>query len=218
MPTLSPTAAADLIFADGFESGNLSAWSSSTTDVGDLSVVLPAALTGNYGLQAVIDDNKAIFVTDEKPNAEPHYRARFYFDPNSISMKSNDNHYLFHGYTGTSTVVLRIQIRYSNGSYQIRAALRNDSSTWSSTSWFSISDASHLIEVDWRAATTSGANNGALTLWIDGTQRANLTGVDNDTRRIDRAQLGAVAGIDTGTRGTYYIDSFESRQQMYIGP
>jgi hypothetical protein len=92
----------------------------------------------------------------------------------------------------------------------------NDGSTWTETNWFTISDAPHSIEVDWRAST--GANNGGLTLWIDGTQQADLTGVDNDTRRIDRAMLGALAGIDGGTRGTYYFDAFESRRQTYIGP
>jgi len=25
-------------------------------------------------------------------------------------------------------------------------------------------------------------------------------------------------GVDTGTRGTYYFDAFESRWQTYIGP
>ena len=69
----------------------------------------------------------------------------------------------------------------------------------STRNWFTISDASHFIEMDWRAATAVGANNGGLTLWIDGTQQANLTGVDNDTRRIDRARLGALTGMDTGT-------------------
>ena len=216
--TSTPTALADLIFADGFESGNFSRWSSATTDGGDLNVTPEAALKEGYGLQAVIDDNNAIYVTDDSPSAETRYRARFYFDPNSILMKSNDNHYLFYGYMGTSTVVVRVQIRYSNSSYQIRAALRSDSSTWTSSSWFTITDASHPIEIDWRAATASGANNGGLTLWIDGMERANLTGVDNDMRRIDRAQLGAVAGIDTGTRGTYYFDAFESHRQIYIGP
>jgi hypothetical protein len=72
--------------------------------------------------------------------------------------------------------------------------------------------------VDWRTSTAAGANNGGLTLWIDGVQQANLTGVDNDTRRIERVRLGAVAGIDTGTRGTYYFDAFESRSLTYIGP
>jgi hypothetical protein len=133
-------------------------------------------------------------------------------------MMSGDNHFIFYGYTGTSTAVLRVQVRFSNPTYQIRAALRDDGSTWLNSNWFAISDAPHAIEVDWQAATATGANNGHLTLWIDGTQRANLITVDNDTRRIDRIRLGAVAGLDTGTRGTYYFDAFESRRLTYIGP
>jgi hypothetical protein len=170
------------------------------------------------GLQALIDDNNAIHVTDDHPTAEPRYRARFYFDPNSIAMVAGDTHNIFFGYSGTSTAVLRGAFRFSSGVYQIRFSLLNDSGTWQNTSWFTISDAAHPIELDWRAATGVGANNGALTLWIDGIQKANLTGVDNDTRRIDRVRLGAASGIDTGTRGTYYFDAFESRRQTFIGP
>jgi hypothetical protein len=217
-PTSSPTADTDLIFADGFESGNLSAWSSSATGGGDLSVSSAATLAGAYGLQAVINDNNAIYVTDDRPSAETRYRARFYFDPNLITMVNNDAHYIFYGYSGTSTVVLRTEFRLNKSRYQLRTAIRNDSNSWTNSSWFTISDAPHFIELDWRASTASGANNGGLTLWIDDVQRANLTGVDNDTRRLDRVQLGAVSGIDSGTRGTYYFDAFDSRRQIYIGP
>ena len=132
-------------------------------------------------------------------------------------MANGNAHYIFYGYTGASTDVLRIEIRRSSGTYQVRAALRNDKSSWSSTSWFTVNDAPHYVEIDWRAATAAGANNGSLTFWIDGVQRANLTGVDNDTRRIDRIRLGAVSGLDSGTVGTYYFDAFESRRQTYIG-
>jgi hypothetical protein len=133
-------------------------------------------------------------------------------------MASSDNHFIFRGYSGTSTLVLRIQFRFSSGSYQIRAALRNDGSTWTNTNWVIITDAPHSIEFDWQAATAPGANNGALTLWIDGIQQASLSGIDNDTRRIDQIRLGAVAGLDAGTSGTYFFDAFESRRQSYIGP
>jgi uncharacterized protein YjiK len=209
----------DLIFKDGFESGNFSAWTANTNDLGDLSVSAAAALIGSSrGMQAVIDDNNTIYVTDDTPNAEPRYRARFYFDPNSIAMLSGDTHFIFRGYSGTSTIVLRVQFRFSNGSYQLRAGLVGDGSTWTNSSWLTISDAPHAIELDWSAATAVGANNGSLGLWIDGVQRANLIGVDNDTRRIDQGRLGAVSGIDTGTRGTYYFDAFESRRQTFIGP
>jgi hypothetical protein len=211
-------AAADLIFADGFESGNLSAWSPNATDSGDLGVASAAALKGSRGLRAVIDDNKTIYVTGDQPNAEPRYRARFYFDPNSIKMASGDAFLLLNGYKGTSTASLAVEFRQYSGAYQVRARLLNDSYAWKATSWLALSNSSHYIELDWRAASGVGANNGGLKLWIDGVQKAILSGVDNDTQRIDRVRLGAPGGIDAGTRGTYYLDAFESRRQTYIGP
>jgi hypothetical protein len=132
-------------------------------------------------------------------------------------MSNNNAHYILYGYSGTSTVALRIEFRYSVA-YQVRASAVNNGTTWTSSNWFTISNAPHYLEVDWVAATSAGANNGYLTLWTDGTQRANLTGIANDTRRIDRVRLGPVAGIDSGTRGTYYLDEFESRRRTYIGP
>jgi hypothetical protein len=217
MATSTP-GASDLIFADGFESGNLSAWTSNVIDLGDLSLSPAAALVGSQGLQALIDDTTSIYVNDDSPNAEPRYRARFYFDPNSIVMASNDAHYIFKGFAGTSAEVVRVEIRPSAGLYQLRVGLVNDGTTWTLTGWFTITDAPHFIELDWRAATAVGANDGGLTLWIDGVQQANLPGVDNDTRRVDRARLGALTGIDVGTSGTYYFDTFESRRQTFIGP
>src|SRR6185436_8137580 len=222
-PTLAPTPTAtsalpDLIFADGFESGNLSAWTTNANDLGDLSVTPAAALVGSQGLQAVIDDATSIYVNDDSPNAEPRYRARFYFDPNSITMASGDAHFIFKGFMGTATDIVQVEFRNSAGAYQIRAKLLNDSALFVVTNWFTITDASHFIELDWRAATAVGANNGGLTFWIDGLQQVDLTTVDNDTGRIDRVRLGALAGMDVGTSGTYYFDAFESRRQTFIGP
>jgi hypothetical protein len=172
---------------------------------------------GAQGLRAVLDDNRAIHVTDNRPNAETCYGVRFYFDPNTIRMSSGNSHAVLHGYAGTSTLVLRLQFRFSGG-YQLRAGLLDDSGNWFNTTWAPVGDSPHDIEIVWRASTRSGANNGALTLWIDGVQTGNLTGINNDTRRIDRVRLGAVSGIDTGTRGTYYFDAFESRHISFLGP
>jgi len=218
-PTVTPTPVVDPIFADGFESGSFSAWSSSTIDVSSLSISLTAALNGSHGLQAVIDDNNPIFVTDDTPGAESRYRARFYFDPNSIVMADRDAFYLFTGYSnGTSTGVVRVELRFNKGNYQLRAQIRNDGGGWASSNWTNIGDAPHFVELDWQAATFAGANNGNLTFWIDGIQNASLAGIDNDTRSIIQVQLGAVADLDSGTRGIFYFDAFESRRVSYIGP
>ncbi len=215
-PTNTPLP--DLIFADSFESGNLSSWSTSVTDGGNLSASSAAALVGAQGMQALINDNISIYVTDDRPTSEPRYRVRFYFDPNSVLMAKNNAHFIFNGFNAAGTAVVRLEFHVLNGQYQIRANVLNDSTSFTSTAWFTISDASHPIELDWHASTAVGANNGGVTLWIDGVQTANLTGVDNDTRRIDRVRLGATAAIDSGTRGTEYFDAFESRRQTYIGP
>lgn len=224
-PTIVPTAptaastptpvAADGIFADDFETGTLSAWSANANSAGS-KVTTAAALVGAQGWQVSIASNTSTYLTDNTPNAEPRYRARFYFDSNAILMADGNAHLLFAGYHGTK-LVLRTEFRKSKGKYQLRVGTLDDKATWKSSSWFTISDAGHPIEVDWQAATAAGANNGVLTLWIDGMLQTNVLGIDNDTRRIDAIRLGPSSGIDSGTRGTYYFDAFASRRQSAIG-
>ena len=206
----------DGIFANSFENG-FTGWSSSATDNGSLSVTAAAAMVGSMGMQAVINDNNKIYVTDTTPTAEARYRVRFYFDLNSIVMANGNDHYILYGLNSAGAVVLRLQFRYGSSGYMIRVSALNDSSSYINTNWYAITDAPHYLEIDWSAATAAGANNGVVTLWIDGVQKTTVTNIDNDTRRIDTVQLGAVSGMDTGTRGTYYFDAFESRRQTYIG-
>lgn len=196
-----------MIFKDGFESGNFAAWTSSSTAGGNLTVTTTAALSGTYGVRANVITTTAMYVQDDTPNAETRYRARFSFDPNSIPMAAANAHYLFYGYSGASTVVLRIEFQCAtaacptSGAYQIRANIVNTGTTWVNTAWYTITDAPHVIEFDWKRASTSNGTDGYLTLWIDGTQRENKTGIGNGNRLIDKVQLGMVGGRDTGTSG-----------------
>lgn len=200
------------IFIDGFESGNLSAWSGKVRDGGDLAVTAGAAMVGTKGLRALIDDNNRIYVQDDSPTNEAVYNINFHFDPNSINMAEGDVHAIIVAYDLRSTFVpaIRVDLRFMGGAYQIRAQTRLDAMTWVRTGWFSITDGEHQIEVEWDGASLPGDNDGKLKLKIDGMVRANRTGLDNDTFRIDRVRMGAVNGIDTGTRGTYFFDQFES--------
>ncbi len=139
-------------------------------------------------------------------------------------MASGNAHYLFYAYLkDTATVVVRLEFQCATlacpgaGSYQIRVQTLTDSSTWSGTSWYSISDAPHYLEIDWQASPASSPSTGILKLWTDGVLKQAINNIDNDTRQIDWVRLGAVAGIDTGTRGTYYFDAFASTRSSYIG-
>jgi Calcineurin-like phosphoesterase/Purple acid Phosphatase, N-terminal domain len=210
--TPSPTSAvSDLIFKDGFESSNFSAWSASVTNGGNLSVSPSAALVGSYGLQATINNTTAMYVRDDSPNAEPRYRARFYFDPNSIAMANGDYQYILTGFDTSGTAILRIQFNYNNG-YQIRARAYDSAlANWTNTPYVTLSDAPHYFEVDW-------GNDGHLTFWVDEVQQSSLNGIVNSSYRLDTVRLGAVYISTTATSGTEYFDAFESRKQSYIGP
>jgi photosystem II stability/assembly factor-like uncharacterized protein len=220
-PTAAPTATpttkpADQIFADGFESGNLSAWTSSLTDSGDLSVTTASALVGTRGMQARINDNTSIYVHNTLPTSYNRYRMRFYFHPNSLTMAEGDLFNIYNAYNASGSSNVMIRLRRSSGNYQIQVAAR-DNSTWILTGWYTLSNARHYIEIDWKAATTASPNSGFLYLYTNGTLRTSLA-LTNSNWLIARERLGAVEGIDAGTRGTIFFDAFESRKSTYIGP
>jgi hypothetical protein len=218
VPTNTPTPVAnDLIFANGFEAGNLTGWTSVTGGT-DVSATTGAALRGSYGARMLVNDNNAIYLRDDTPNAEARYRVRFYFDPNAVTMAANDLFTMLRGYINTTSYAVQLEMRRTSTVYQVRGRIMNDAGSWSSTSWTTVSDAPHYLEFDWRTATAAGANNGGLTFWIDGVQSGSFTNIDNDTHRITSVRLGLVAGVDSGTRGTMYFDAFVSRRQTYIGP
>ena len=206
----------DMIFKDGFESGDFSTWTSSTTDGGDLSVTTSAALKGTKGMQVVVDDANLIYATDDTPTAETRCRAgALHFDPNSITFASL-GFAMIAGYSGT-TPVMRVDLLYSSGSYKVRARILKDDGTWLYGSYTNISDAPHYLELDWKAATAPGANNGSVAFWVDGVSVPGVTGVDNDTHRIDRVRLGEPEGGGAGIAGTIYIDAFEVEESTYTG-
>ena len=198
--TVSVTVLPDLIFADGFESGNLSYWSSAVTDGGDLAVLPAAALVGSQGLSVTIDDNNPMYVVDNSPSAETHYRYRFYFDPNTIPMASQDTHFIFKA-IGSSGEASRMYMYYYQNNYYIVAQALDNGNVWRSTSPYLLSDQKHFIEVDWLAASTTAGTDGALALWVDDAQVRSLSGVANGNKRVDEVWLGPYASIDNGTTG-----------------
>lgn len=211
-PTATPTPAGGgttSIFADGFESGTLSAWSASVTDSGDLSVTTNAALVGARGLQALIDGTGTIYVTDNTPASEPSYRAQFRLDPNSLVM-SNDEAFDLLGLDTSTTAVVRVQLRRTAGSYRLQFLLIDNGGTVRVSPNTVISDAPHTVQLDWRANSTAGATDGSAVLSVDGVPSVTMSGAQVGSRRIDRVRFGAISSIDAGTSGTFFLDDFQS--------
>ncbi len=203
------------LFSDNFESGDLSAWSAAQTDSGDLAVTDDAALRGSFGLRAVLDDSRPIYVVDDTPAAETAYEVGFYFDPNGLSVVGSNPQVLLLALDPSGSDVFRAELRSHQRTYQVRVvALRDHGQV--ATPWATVSNAPHFMVISWRAASTVQTHNGALQWWIDGDLKSGVTDLDNDTRRIDSVRWGAVRGVG-GSRGTFYLDGFVSTQGNPIG-
>lgn len=72
---------------------------------------------------------------------------------------------------------------------------------------YAIDTASHLYEIDVMAASAPGANDGYLSMWVDGTPfSTGLSSIDNDTCFAMCICVGLLYNAPAGTSGTMYID------------
>jgi hypothetical protein len=205
----------DTIFADSFQSGNTSAWSSVTG--ANVGVSAAASLNGApaFGMQVAINGNTPGYVTDLTPVSDATYRARFYFNPNG-TLSGNTQMDIFAARNAAGTNVVRVQYRRTNaagGTYQVRLAVARAGGT-TTTNWFTIANnTAHAIELDWQSAASA-----TIRFYVDGALRQTLTGLNTSAFRVDSALLGPSAGLVGASSGTMYLDHFESRRNTYIGP
>ena len=213
--------APDLIFADGFESGDLTAWSNAVTDGGDLSAAVAGAMAGTgSGLEAVVDDTAGLYVQDDSPSDEDRYRARFYFDPNGFDPGLAQAHLRTRVFIGFEEAPNRrlfaVVLRRQGAQFSLLGRVRRDDNGQTDTGFFPITDGPHYVEVDWRRSTAPDAPDGVFEMWIDGVSVSTLSGLDNSVSAVDFVRMGALS-VKGGAGGTLLWDELESRRRGPIG-
>jgi subtilisin family serine protease len=209
-PTATTTPLPNNIFSDGFESGNLSAWTS-TSGGTRLSVTSGAALVGLKGLKANISGNTPSYIEDGRPANESTYHARFYFNPNGTLTGSTAT-FIFTGLSSNGATIFNVQYLTSGSQSQIRAGVLSNKSQLK-TNWKAVSNSSHSIEIAWEAKTSA-----SFSIYIDGVLVETLTNLDTNNYRLDRIRLGPSGGLNSSTTGTEYFDAFLSTRSSFIGP
>ena len=212
----------DRIFGDGFESNDLTAWSASQADSGDLATSSAAAVAPTaYGLRAAVDDTTGLYVQDDSPEDEPRYRARFYVDPGDFDPGEAQQHRrtrTFLAFQESPTRrVAAIVLRRLGGVYAVMGRARLDDGSQADTPFHVLTGQPQWIELDLTRSSGPDASDGTFELWVDGQSVAALSGLDNDLAEVDFVRLGALS-VKTGAAGTLSWDEFESRRQTYIGP
>jgi hypothetical protein len=212
----------DLIFADGFNAGNLSAWSSASIGAGDLVVDAAAAMASTpFGIDATANGTAGLFVQDDSPTDENRYHARFYFDPNGFDPGTAQAHLrtrIFIGFEqAPNRRLFAVVLKKQSGQYSLMGRVRRDDNVQLDTGFFPISDGPHYVEIDWKRSSAPDAVDGSFELSIDGASVSLLTGLDTSVSSVDFARMGALS-VKTGAFGSMYWDEFESRRRTEIGP
>ena len=212
----------DLVFRDGFETGDFSRWDAAQTGGGDLTVSGAAALAGTTaGLQAVVDDTNPLFVQDDTPDGENRYTARFYFDTNGFDPGEANGRRrvrLFIAFDSANRRVITIVLRRLNGEYSVMARVRLSDGTRANTPFVPITDGPHFVEFRWARAGTPGVfENGVFRFIVDNVAAANMDPIDTAGSPVDFVRLGALT-LKPGASGTLLFDQFASRRIYFIGP
>lgn len=226
-------AGAVLMIAGSAGAQTTGAWSSVTDVNGLLTVTSGAAVPPtSWGLHAAFNNtgvsNQTAFVTDITPSVEGRYRARFYFNANSVDPGQAQGHkriqMMLAQQDATNFRLVAIVLRQATagGPYNILARTRLDDGPGTrvdfNSSGIAVGSGWHWVEFDWQRATSAVANDGRFTVWLDGTQFGQSTTLNNyyTGGGVDFARLGAMK-LETSANGTMDLDEFESRRQTMIG-
>ena len=187
----------DAIFADGFETGTFSAWSStSTANTTRLSVTAPAALAGSFGMQA--QGNNTNYVQESFTPSSATYDARFSFQPNGNTSTGKD---ILSAATtgGFGTQLFRVRYRLNAGQGQVQIQV----GATANATWTNIASATaSAIEVVWQSGTS-------LQLYVNGTLSQTLVA---GTGSVGAVRVGSVTA--TGNATAMYFDAFASKRSV----
>lgn len=97
-------------------------------------------------------DGNELSLWEGRPLNETRYRARFAFDPNSLTLPGYQQLELFNALGSGFERQFVLQMRFASGEYQLRLAAYLDTGSYVETDWLPISDAPHNLELDYQAA------------------------------------------------------------------
>ncbi len=181
------------------------------------TVTSSAALGGSFGLavdlSAIVSSSPRYgFLHHTALQATDSFNLRFKIDSHTVSLANGASVILAGGATTDSPhsdESVRLKLRQFGGQMELRAEQKLGAA-WSqlkATDWVPLGVGSHTVALQWRAASDLNAKNGYLRLWIDGSLRAQLLGLDNSLP-MESFRLGGIWAPVSGA-GTLYIDDVE---------
>jgi hypothetical protein len=213
-------------FTDDFEEGDLTDFNS-TVDGGDLAANGTAAMVGSYGMEVTLTGTTSSYGINAVTITSNDIRYRLYWDPTNASFADGDTGGMCDvrcdGTWAGETEHTRLDWKFSTANnLEIRAAFQDDESVANYTSWTSVSDAEHYIEILCSRESSDGANDGVGRVYLDGVETGgSQTGIGNFGmfQTIDELRTGITFGQTATVTGSWYMDDIIFRDDATeIGP
>jgi hypothetical protein len=194
--------------ADG-EEGDESDWDAvGEVGTGTLDVSSDAPKNGTYGWAVTINGAANYAYADlTGPAADTVHSLRLQFDPNGITMGSDEAFVLAQGFSDSNDWIWFMDFYRDDSKYHVRVVILDDDGGSHYGNSVELSDAYHQITISWKQS--DGSNNGFIRLFVDTDYKDVISGIDNDTHNINIARTGAGYGVDAGTAGTFYLDDVQ---------
>jgi hypothetical protein len=194
------------------EAGDFSEYEETSTDSGNLAITVPAGLNSTgHGMAVTLPGGTTTAKWAKKYfglyNNETDISFRIWIDPNSMTIAAG--HVTIAGLIESTTgyLGLSLQLLYSSG-YQLKMLYYNDSGAETGATAWPIADMPHVIECHLTRASAAGVSDGVAKIYIDHVKKETVSNIANFAlfNKLNRFALGAIASVNSGDSGTYYLD------------
>jgi len=203
------------IFVDGFESGDVSAWTKSNRGAVFDPVSPLGRFRGSFGLDLDFSEIDGLFLRDDNPDGEPRVVARFYVRATDLAIAEGQLVTLLEGHNSAGLLAFRVALRRFQGELRVSLSAGSDGGDVTSAAVDEpvLGSGWHSIQIDWLGGGGAGSM-GSLELYMDGAPTIELDEIPNGALLVDSAHFGATSTANLN--GSLQLDDYDSRRDTRI--
>jgi len=202
------------VFADGFETGDLSNWNVPGTNP---AVNGSAAIHGNYGAEYTSGER---FIWKAISDLGSVVGFRFYIDRNDWAISTGEESFICSFSSSYGNAPIKFYYQNDGGSHQFLLQHTDDEASFDFGTVQPFTG-EHYVEILYKKETSDGAADGWMQWWVDGVFIEELSDLENYNQfaGLESLYFGTGSAWDGGATGSWYLDDVVVRDDdTYIGP